>query len=131
MTFINGGAVYKNNSGVYINGIVVCTNGSAVYSFHLASEKFIRIYKKIRVEVYYFYPNSTLTVAERTRFELVIPFRGIHAFQACLFNHSSTSPFQNGCKGNTFIRIFQISKQNLVETDGHTIFAVWMIAYRL
>ena len=30
--------------------------------------------------------------AERTRFELVIPFRGIHAFQACLFNHSSISP---------------------------------------
>ena len=131
MRFINGTAVYKNNSGVYINGIVVCTNGSAVYSFHLASEKFIRIYKKIRAEVCYFYPNSALTVAERTRFELVIPFRGIHAFQACLFNHSSTSPFQNGCKGNTFIRIFQISKQNLVETDGHTIFAVWMIAYRL
>ena len=34
--------------------------------------------------------------AERTRFELVIPFRGIHAFQACLFNHSSTSPSDFG-----------------------------------
>ena len=31
--------------------------------------------------------------AERKRFELSIPFRGIHAFQACLFNHSSTSPY--------------------------------------
>ena len=30
--------------------------------------------------------------AERTRFELVKPFRGLHAFQACLFNHSSTFP---------------------------------------
>ena len=87
MRFINGTAVCKSSSGVYINGIVVCTNGSAVYSFHLASEKFIRIYKKIRAEVCYFYPNSALTVAERTRFELVIPFRGIHAFQACRMAH--------------------------------------------
>ena len=31
--------------------------------------------------------------AERAGFEPAIPFRGIHAFQACLFNHSSTSPF--------------------------------------
>ena len=30
--------------------------------------------------------------AERGGFEPPIPFRGIHAFQACLFNHSSTSP---------------------------------------
>ena len=36
---------------------------------------------------------TTNKKAERTRFELVIPFRGIHAFQACLFNHSSTSPY--------------------------------------
>ena len=43
MRFINGTAVYKNNSGVYINGIVVCTNGSAVYSFLLAFEKFTGI----------------------------------------------------------------------------------------
>ena len=32
--------------------------------------------------------------AERTRFELVIHFWRIHAFQACLFNHSSISPFK-------------------------------------
>ena len=30
--------------------------------------------------------------AERRGFEPRIPFRGIHAFQACLFNHSSISP---------------------------------------
>ena len=34
------------------------------------------------------------TTAERTGFEPVIRFWRIHAFQACLFNHSSTSPFQ-------------------------------------
>ena len=38
------------------------------------------------------YAPSFTMFAERTRFELVIPFRGIHAFQACLFSHSSTSP---------------------------------------
>ena len=32
--------------------------------------------------------------AERRGFEPRIPFRGIHAFQACLFNHSSISPFR-------------------------------------
>ncbi len=31
-------------------------------------------------------------IAERTRFELVKRFWRLHAFQACLFNHSSTSP---------------------------------------
>ena len=30
--------------------------------------------------------------AERPRFELGIPFWGIHAFQACLFSHSSIAP---------------------------------------
>jgi len=29
--------------------------------------------------------------AERKGFEPSIPFRGIHAFQACSFNHSDTS----------------------------------------
>ena len=32
-------------------------------------------------------------IAEGQGFEPRIPFWGIHAFQACLFNHSSTSPF--------------------------------------
>ena len=31
--------------------------------------------------------------AERARFELAIPFWGTHAFQACLFSHSSIFPF--------------------------------------
>ena len=35
---------------------------------------------------------ETAFYAERARFELAKPFRGLHAFQACLFNHSSTSP---------------------------------------
>ena len=30
--------------------------------------------------------------AEKAGFEPAIPFRGIHAFQSCLFNHSSISP---------------------------------------
>ena len=36
--------------------------------------------------------------AERRGFEPRIPFRGIHAFQACLFNHSSISPRISFCK---------------------------------
>ncbi len=31
--------------------------------------------------------------AERTGFEPASQFCRLHAFQACLFNHSSTSPF--------------------------------------
>ena len=33
--------------------------------------------------------------AERARFELAIPFWGTHAFQACLFSHSSISPLEH------------------------------------
>ena len=47
--------------------------------------------KKISVQV-----NLTLIFffrfAERRRFELLIPFWSIHAFQACLLSHSSISP---------------------------------------
>lgn len=47
--------------------------------------------KKISVQV-----NLTLIfffrLAERRRFELLIPFWSIHAFQACLLSHSSISP---------------------------------------
>ena len=43
-----------------------------------------------------------LNLAERRGFEPRIPFRSIHAFQACLFNHSSISPIyaflEIGCK---------------------------------
>jgi hypothetical protein len=38
-------------------------------------------------------PNLTscFVFAERKGFEPSIPFRGIHTFQACSFNHSDTS----------------------------------------
>ena len=50
---------------------------------------------------------TTNKKAERTRFELVIPFRGIHAFQACLFNHSSTSPYN-----------YQLEKKLSIKTES-------------
>jgi hypothetical protein len=34
--------------------------------------------------------------AEKAGFEPAVPFRGTHAFQACLFNHSSISPCHFG-----------------------------------
>ena len=37
-------------------------------------------------------PAPFLSFAERAGFEPAIRFRRIHAFQACLFNHSSISP---------------------------------------
>ena len=36
--------------------------------------------------------GGTAGSAERAGFEPAKPFRGLHAFQACLFNHSSISP---------------------------------------
>ena len=50
---------------------------------------------------------TTNKKAERTRFELVIPFRSIHAFQACLFNHSSTSPYN-----------YQLEKKLSIKTES-------------
>ena len=44
--------------------------------------------------------------AERRGFEPRIPFWGIHAFQACLFNHSSTSPF----RGAKVKEVFETTK---------------------
>ena len=41
-------------------------------------------YRALLHFVYYF--------AERRGFEPLKPFRGLHAFQACQFNHSCTSP---------------------------------------
>ena len=46
--------------------------------------------------------------AERPGFEPGIPFRGIHAFQACLLSHSSISPLQFGCKIIEILRITHI-----------------------
>ena len=37
--------------------------------------------------------NLFLRFAERTGFEPANQFCRLHAFQACLFNHSSTSPY--------------------------------------
>ena len=45
-------------------------------------------------------------IAERQGFEPRIPFWGIHAFQACLFNHSSTSPF----RGAKVKEVFETTK---------------------
>ena len=43
-------------------------------------------------QVYFTITYETIS-AERKGFEPLIPFWSIHTFQACLFNHSSTSPF--------------------------------------
>ena len=44
--------------------------------------------------------------AERIGFEPTKPFRGLHAFQACLFNHSSTSP----CVVDTLIGVLRVQR---------------------
>ena len=44
-----------------------------------------------------FFKNAS-ELAETARFELAIPFWGIHTFQACSFNHSDTSPYFGGAK---------------------------------
>ena len=56
----------------------------------LASKLARQIQKKPELE-----SSSFLMFAERWRFELQIPFGGIHAFQACLLSHSSISPKLN------------------------------------
>ena len=48
-------------------------------------------------------------IAERQGFEPRIPFWSIHAFQACLFNHSSISPWL-------------IAKKEKQESVNHTTF---------
>ena len=45
--------------------------------------------------------------AERTGFEPVIRFWRIHAFQACLFNHSSTFP-KIACKDTTIFLLLKL-----------------------
>ena len=52
--------------------------------------------------------------AERARFELAIPFWGTHAFQACLFSHSSISPDEKDCK---YKRISQVSQKYFAKND--------------
>ena len=53
--------------------------------------------------------------AEKAGFEPAIPFRGIHAFQACLFNHSSISPFISD------FQIASLSEQRLLDRYGFRI----------
>ena len=65
-----------------------------------------------------------LLVAERARFELAIPFWGTHAFQACLFSHSSISPIRipgnRDCKGNHFFRKCKCRRLNF-STQGYKV----------
>ena len=65
-----------------------------------------------------------LLVAERARFELAIPFWGTHAFQACLFSHSSISPIRipgnRDCKGNHFFRKCKCRRLNF-STRGYKV----------
>ena len=57
-------------------------------SLHLLNIRFNNKNNQARAFSQYF----TLIIAERTGFEPAIHFWCIHAFQACLFSHSSTSP---------------------------------------
>ena len=50
--------------------------------------------------------NRIYPFAERIGFEPTKPFRGLHAFQACLFNHSSTSP----CVVDTLIGVLRVQR---------------------
>ena len=63
-------------------------------------------------------------LAERARFELAIPFWGTHAFQACLFSHSSISPIRipgnRDCKGNHFFRKCKYRRVNF-STRGYKV----------
>ena len=59
-----------------------------------------------KVLIYRNFLCFTFFPAERRGFEPRIPFWGIHAFQACLFNHSSTSPF----RGAKVKEVFETTK---------------------
>ena len=66
-------------------------------------------------------PAAVHRLAERARFELAIPFWGTHAFQACLFSHSSISPIRipgnRDCKGNHFFRKCKCRRLNFSTRD--------------
>ena len=47
--------------------------------------------------------NSLSPLAESEGFEPSIPFRGIHTFQACSFNHSDNSPIFSNGKNNSLV----------------------------
>ena len=70
---------------------------SPLYSITLSALSSIQISagKRKILELFKIQESTTLTsstFAERRGFEPPIPF-GVYTFQACLFNHSSTSPF--------------------------------------
>lgn len=81
-------------------------NPSNTYAFLLVpvlmnQRNFIFPFKKV-IAINTFKEPFSCT-AERGGFEPPIPFCGIHAFQACQFSHSCTSPFSGmpqleGCK---------------------------------
>lgn len=78
--------------------------------------------------------------AERPRFELGRPFRSLHAFQACLLSHSSTSPWlisrsEKGflTNGTANIGIFLNIEKSLSVSGGNfraAIRAVFRAAFR-
>ena len=53
------------------------------------------------------------STAERAGFEPAKPFRGLHAFQACLFNHSSISPIIRLASSKTTAKYEKIPICNL------------------
>ena len=68
--------------------------------------------------------QPAVSYTERARFELAIPFWGTHAFQACLFSHSSISPIRipgnRDCKGNHFFRKCKCRRLNF-STQGYKV----------
>ena len=69
-----------------------------------------------KVLIYRNFLCFTFFPAERRGFEPRIPFWGIHAFQACLFNHSSTSPF----RGAKVKEVFETTKYLVVSKTSFT-----------
>jgi hypothetical protein len=61
-------------------------------------------------------------VAERKGFEPSIPFRGIHTFQACSFNHSDTSLVEKECKEAYFLLYIQILNRILIAVIQNRLF---------
>ena len=53
------------------------------------------------------------STAERAGFEPAKPFKGLHAFQACLFNHSSISPIIRLASSKTTAKYEKIPICNL------------------
>ena len=60
-----------------------------------------------------FDPFCLWVSAERAGFEPAKPFRGLHAFQACLFNHSSISPIIRLASSKTTAKYEKIPICNL------------------